>query len=137
VSAATYVDERELIGEVLAGFTSAPMIWPGTEERPPEPSGNPESPVSYVVPEIEHDDVQMDFGGGAVIYGRLLLAVWAERDSGDYLVRQHVDALLALVAAGDRSGLTFLEPLLGPPQIGGANQEWYGRRLVFPFIRCR
>jgi hypothetical protein len=134
----TYVDERTTVANVLAGFAGVPIFWPDTEGDPPSPGSNPEAPVSYVVTEVEHDFAELsDFGGGAEIRGRVALWIWVERNAGDDLVRAHVDTLRGLFAAGDAPPFYFFEPSLASSQIGGENEEWYGRRMDVPFVRFR
>lgn len=135
----TYVDERVVVANVLDGFTAGvPVLWPDTVDDPPSPGTDPASPVSYLVAEVEHDRAELvDMAGGAQIDGRVTVGVWVERDAGDELVREHVDTLRGLFAVGDDTTVPiyFLEPLVGAAQIGGANGEWYGRRVDVPFVR--
>lgn len=137
MTVATYAAERQAIADVLDGAGTI-VLWPGTDVEPPGPSGDPATPASYVSAEVEYDDVEMDFGGGAVFYGRVTLAIWAERNAGDFKVRTVADSLVTLFAAGDVDGFTYLEPMLGPPRIKeDGDAEWYGRQMDVPFVRCR
>lgn len=135
--ASTYVDERQIVANVLDAFTSGvPILWPDSTMTPPSPGTNPASPVSYLVAEVEHDAAELlDFAGGSRINGRVVISPWAEKEAGDNLVRQHIDTLCTLFAAGDEGGMYFFPPVVGSPLIGGENREWYGREVHIPFMR--
>ncbi len=130
-----WTQEREAIGNLLAGFTAAPVLWPNADIVPPAPTSAPASPVAYVAAEVENDRAApSDFGGGAEVSGRVVLEIWAERRAGDGRVRSLADTLVALFASADGGGLYFLEARLGPAVIADA---WYGRSLQIPFTRFR
>lgn len=137
----TYADERQVIANVLDGFTAGvPILWPDSEGEPPTPGSDPASPVSYLLAEVEYDNTEpSDFGGGGQIDGRVVVWVWVERNAGDLLCRQHIDSLRVLFDAGDDTAqaMYFLELAAGPAQVGGEGGEWYGRRVDIPFTRFR
>lgn len=127
--------ERETIGNLLASFTAAPLLWPNAGIDPPEPTAAPAPPVAYVAAEVEIDRAERsDFGGGAQVEGRVVLEVWAERRAGDGRVRSLADTLCVIFASADGGGVYFREARLGPAVIADA---WYGRSLQVPFTRFR
>ncbi len=138
--ATTYVGERERVGEILSTFTLSPIVWPGTDSRPPALSSTPDTPASYVVAEVPIDSAERAvFSGEAEIRGRVSFDIRVQRDRGDDLVRDIMEALRTLFAAADTSGFQFLEPVPGTPYLAGDSTtgEWYGRTFDVPFVRWR
>lgn len=138
----SYVDERTVIANVLDGFSGV-LLWPDTKPADgdiPSPGSDPAAPASYVVADVEYDrGALVTMGGTEQVDGRVILHVWAERNSGDDAVRTLVETLRTLFAAGTDTthACYFLAPVLGQPMIGGESEEWYGRRMEVPFIRFR
>jgi hypothetical protein len=129
----SYGSERAAIGTLLATFTGAPVLWPGSQLEPPQPTSPPALPAAFVNVEVEYSGAELaDFAGGSRIDGEVVLEVWSERRAGDDRVRDLVDSLVALFKAGDGSGVQFLAPRPGGASVSDA---WYGRGLRVPFVR--
>lgn len=137
----SYVDERQVVANILDGLSGVPILWPDTEEDPPAPGSDPASPVKYVVVEIEHDvAIPTDMAGGSEIRGRVVTWNWIERNAGDDALRALIDSERTLFVAGDDAtqAMYFLPAeRVYPSQIGGAGGELYGRRVDWPFTRFR
>lgn len=136
--ATDYVAERERVGEILSTFTACPIVWPGTDKRPPALSSDPSTPASHIVVEIPIDAAERaTFSGEAQIRGRVSFDIRVQRDRGDDTVRDLMETLRTLFATADTDGFQFLEPVPGTPYLAGDSSEWYGRPFDVPFVRWR
>ncbi len=128
-----YADERELLGDLLAGWTDCPIEWPNADFEPPAPLSNAGTPATWISVEIDENAAELaDMAGGQQISASVVLKIYQQRRTGDAAIRAIADALAAIFDTADPEGLQFLAPTLGA---GERDDDWYGRDLRVPFIR--
>jgi hypothetical protein len=126
-----YVEEWEVVGAVLAGWTACPVELPNSDFVRPGPSADGTNPATWISVEIEDANAQLtDFAGGEQVDCIVAISIYQQRRTGTRRLREHVQALRALFKAASTEQTVFLAPVLGNAE---TDDDWYARTLRVPY----
>ena len=97
-----YKDEREVVGDLLATWSHCPVFYPNVASAEITASNDPSNPSSFICIDFQYLEAELlTFGGTSKIDGLVVFSIWQEKDSGDEVIRGHVDNLRSMFKTAD------------------------------------